>query len=60
VHSARFDSQDAQDLRTLIRHLRLRRVEQVLEVVEGYYPRNQIPPKTQFFLEELFEQDLRG
>jgi hypothetical protein len=53
--AARFDSHDAQDLRTLIRHLGLRRVEEVLEVVERYYPRNQIPPKTQFFLEETFE-----
>jgi len=55
--AARFDSNDASDLRTLISHLGLRRAEQVLEVVERYYPRNQIPPKTQFFLEELFEQD---
>ena len=29
---------------------------EVLEVVERYYPRNQIPAKTQFFLEELFEK----
>lgn len=53
--AARFDSSDASDLRTLIRHLGLQRVEEVLAVVERYYPRNQIPPKTQFFLEELFE-----
>jgi hypothetical protein len=53
--AARFDSNDASDLRTLITHLGLRRVEEVLEVVERYYPRNQIPPKTQYFLEELFE-----
>ncbi len=53
--AARFDSNDAEDLRTLIRHMGLRRVEDVLELVERYYPRNQIPPRTQFFLEELFE-----
>jgi hypothetical protein len=53
--AARFDSNDAADLRRLIHHLQLRRAEDVLEVVERYYPRNQIPPKTQFFLEELFE-----
>jgi hypothetical protein len=53
---ARFDSNDAQDLRVLIEHLRLHHVEEVLEVVECFYPRNQIPPKTQFFLEELFEE----
>lgn len=52
--AARFDSHDANDLRTLIAHLGLRRVDEVMEVVERYYPRNQIPPKTQFFLEELF------
>jgi hypothetical protein len=56
--AARFDSNDAQDLRALIRHLDLREVKAVLEVVERYYPRKQIPPKTQFFLEELFEQGL--
>jgi hypothetical protein len=55
--AARFDSNDAVDLRTLISHLKLNRVEDVLEVVEKYYPRNQIPPKTQFFLEELFENE---
>lgn len=54
--AARFDSNDAADLRTLIQHLDLRRVDEVLEVVERYYPRNQIPPKTQFFLEEIFER----
>jgi hypothetical protein len=53
--AARFDSHDAQDLRTLIRHMGLSKVKEVLEVVEGYYPRNQIPARTQFFLEELFE-----
>jgi hypothetical protein len=52
--AARFDSNDANDLRTLIAHLGLCRVDEVLEIVERYYPRNQIPPKTQFFLEELF------
>lgn len=53
--AARLDTHDAQDLRTLIGHLGLRRAEEVLQVVEGYYPRNQIPARTQFFLEELFE-----
>lgn len=53
--AARLDSHDAQDLRRLIRHMGLSRAQEVLEVVENYYPRNQIPPRTQFFLEELFE-----
>lgn len=55
--AARFDSNDAADVRTLIRHLGLKRVEDVLQVVDNYYPRNQVPAKTQFFLEELFEAE---
>lgn len=55
--AARFDSHDAQDLITLIRHLGLSKAAQVMEVVEGYYPRHQIPAKTQFFLEDLFEKE---
>jgi hypothetical protein len=55
--AARLDGYDAQDLRMLIRHLNLRRAEDVLEVIENYYPRNQIPAKTQYFLEELFNED---
>ncbi|MEO8061628.1 MAG: DUF6036 family nucleotidyltransferase [Pseudomonadota bacterium] len=54
--AARFDSHDAQDLRTLIRHMGLQRVDEVLEIVERYYPRNQIPAKTHYFLEEVFER----
>lgn len=53
--AARLDSHDAADLRTLIRHLGVSKVEKVLELIEDYYPRQQIPARTQFFLEELFE-----
>ena len=53
--AARLDSHDAADLRTLIRHMGLSSAEQVMEVIDNYYPRGQIPAKTQFFLEELFE-----
>jgi hypothetical protein len=53
--SARFDTNDAADLKTLIAHLKIKSVAAVFEVIEDYYPRNQIPAKTQFFLEELFE-----
>lgn len=53
--AARLDTHDADDLRTLIRHLKLQRAEDVLQVVEHYYPRRQIPARTQFFLEEILE-----
>ena len=58
--AARLDSQDAADLRTLIHDLGLHRVDEVFEVVERYYPRNQIPARTQFFLEELFGERAQG
>ncbi len=53
--AARFDSNDAHDLKTLITHLKIKSPEAVFEVIEHYYPKNQIPPKMQFFLEEIFE-----
>lgn len=44
--------EDLEDARFLARHLSLGSAEQVLAVVEKYYPRTRIPVKTQFFLEE--------
>lgn len=47
------DETDIRDIRFLMRHLGLRQAEAVLEIVEQYYPRNQIQPKTRFAIEEL-------
>ena len=55
--SARFDSEDGNDVRFLIKHLKLSTVVQVLDIVSKYYPKNQIPAKTTFFLEEIFEAE---
>jgi len=52
--SARFDTHDGDDVRFLIRHLNLSKPEDVYAIIEAYYPRRYIPPKTQFFIEELF------
>jgi hypothetical protein len=49
-------SSDVEDVRFLIRHLGLSSAKDVLDRIEKYYPRNQISPKTQFAVEELFEQ----
>ena len=54
--SARIDSMDAQDLVTLIRHLGIKNVNQVIDILSKYYPHTQVNPKTQFFLEELFDK----
>lgn len=44
---------DLEDIQFLIHLLGITSVEEVLDLVENYFPRNRIPPKTQFALEEL-------
>jgi hypothetical protein len=53
------ESTDEDDILFLIKKLRLSSPLQVFKIVEKYYPRNQIPPKTQFAIEELFETKIR-
>lgn len=50
------DAADVQDVKFLLRHLGLRDASVVLDLVESYYPRNQIPPKTQYFLDAVLEE----
>ena len=52
--SARWDSSDKDDVIFLIKHLKLKNAIEVFKIIEGYYPKNQIPSKTQFFIEEVF------
>jgi hypothetical protein len=54
--AARVDTTDRDDIRFLINHLGLRSPSEVFAILEKYYPRQQIRPATQFFVEELFEQ----
>lgn len=53
--SARFDIHDLDDIRFLVQKLRLKTTAAVFEIVEKYYPRHAVPPKTQFVIEELME-----
>lgn len=53
--SARFDTHDRDDVVFLIRHLGLATPEDVFEVVSRYYPKDRVPPKTRFLVEEVFE-----
>jgi hypothetical protein len=52
--SARTNTLDAADVRFLIDLLKIKSAGAVLDIVEKYYPRQQIKPATQFFIEELF------
>jgi hypothetical protein len=53
--SARVDSTDNGDIRFLIQKLGIVSPEQVFSVVQKYYPKNQIRPATQFFIEEIYQ-----
>jgi len=54
--AARVDTMDRQDIQFLINVLGLTKPEQVFSILEKYYPRQQIKPATQYFVEELFGQ----
>ena len=49
------DEHDKADAAHLIRHLALTRPEQVMEIVQKYYPPARIPAKTQYFVQEVFD-----
>lgn len=55
--SARFDTADADDVKFLIGYLKLKKPAPVFRIIEKYYPRRQIPAKTQFFVEEIFQDE---
>jgi hypothetical protein len=54
--AARVDATDKGDVELLIKSLGLDSPEEVFAILEKYYPRQQIKPATQFFVEELFGQ----
>jgi hypothetical protein len=54
--AARVDETDREDAELLIKLLKLKTPDEVFAIVEKYYPRHQIKPATQFFIEEIFGQ----
>lgn len=51
--SARFDTHDRDDVIFLIRHLGLKTPAEVFEIVARYYPKDRVPVKTRFLVEEI-------
>jgi hypothetical protein len=51
------DSSDVADIRFLINRLNLQTSAEVLDIVACYYPSSQIPVKTQYLIEGLFEEE---
>ena len=54
--AARVDTEDEADVVALINDLGLTSAEEVFTIIEKYYPKKQIPPKTQYFIEGLMEK----
>jgi hypothetical protein len=54
--ASRVDTRDKKDIQFLIENMGIKKAETVFEILEEYYPRKQIKPATQFFIEELFEK----
>lgn len=48
-------STDEEDIIFLVKHLNLKKAEQVLDIILKYFPENMIMPKTEYFLMEIFE-----
>ena len=57
--AARLDTHDKDDIVFLIRYLKLTSPQEVYHLIDQYYPRSQVPAKTQFLVEEIFEKPTR-
>ena len=51
--SARWDTNDRDDVIFLINYLKLKSAEKVFQIIEKFYPKNKIAAKTMFFIEEI-------
>lgn len=54
--AARVDATDRQDVEVLIRELKITQPEEVFKILRSYYPKQEIKPATQYFIEELFQR----
>lgn len=52
--AARVEATDREDVKFLIALLHLQTPQAVFAILEKYYPKQQIKPATQYFIEELF------
>jgi hypothetical protein len=57
IGGATGEGSDIPDIQFLLRHLNLKTAEETLRIVAAYYPANQIPVKTQFLVESLFQEE---
>lgn len=55
VLALRAESFDSEDVSFLIKHLNLKTTQDILSIIENYYPKKEIKPETIFQIEEIFE-----
>lgn len=55
ILAMRAESFDSEDVLFLIKHLKIKDIEETLSIVADYYPNKEIKPETIFQLEEIFE-----
>lgn len=56
VLALRAESFDADDVEFLIKHLQIKNINEVLDIIADYYPQKTVKPETVFQLEEMFEK----
>ncbi|MBI1860375.1 MAG: hypothetical protein HYR96_05600 [Deltaproteobacteria bacterium] len=54
--SGRWDSMDRKDVEFLVRLLKIANANTVFDIIQHFFPKDSVPPKTEYFLEELFEK----
>jgi hypothetical protein len=52
--ASRVDTTDKKDIQFLINELKIKSADEVFQIIEKYYRKNQIKPVVQYFIMELF------
>jgi hypothetical protein len=56
-----FDKGDVEDIRFLVRHLKLKSPAEVFSIVEKFYPPERVPTRAQYLIQTVFqEKDIRS
>lgn len=53
------ESSDIDDIKFLIDHLKLKKTDDVFKIIRKYYPKNQIPQKTFYAIDEILQNILK-
>jgi hypothetical protein len=54
--ASRIDTSDTDDITALVQHLGITAASAVFDIVSKYFPSKEVPVKTQYVIEEIFEK----